>query len=65
MKQWETALVRPGTTLEQAIKVLDRAALRIVLVVDIQQKLLGTMTDGDLRRALIKHQSLDTAVEKS
>ena len=64
MKHWEAALVRPGTTLEKAIKVLDRAALRIVLVVDNQQKLLGTMTDGDLRRALIKHQPLDTAVEK-
>jgi len=63
MKHWKTALVRPGTTLEKAIKVLDRAALRIVLVVDNQQKLLGTMTDGDLRRALIKHQPLDTAVE--
>lgn len=63
MKHWEAALVRPGMTLEKAIKVLDRAALRIVLVVDNQQKLLGTMTDGDLRRALIKHQPLDTAVE--
>lgn len=63
MKHWETALVRLGTTLEKAIKVLDRAALRIVLVVDDQRKLLGTMTDGDLRRALIKHQPLDTAVE--
>lgn len=63
MKHWEAALVRPDTTLEKAIKVLDRAALRIVLVVDNQQKLLGTMTDGDLRRALIKHQPLDTAVE--
>lgn len=63
MKHWETALVRPGTTLEKAIKVLDRAALRIVLVIDEQRKLLGTMTDGDLRRALIKHQPLDTVVE--
>ncbi|MFI0472264.1 nucleotidyltransferase family protein [Halomonas sp. HMF6819] len=63
MKQWEKALVSTGTSLNDAIKVLDGAALRIVLVVDQQRKLLGTLTDGDLRRALISHQPLESAVD--
>ncbi|RBI69742.1 alcohol dehydrogenase [Vreelandella sulfidaeris] len=64
MKHWEAAVVAPGTSLEQAIQVLDKAALRIVLVIDAEGQLLGTLTDGDVRRALIRHQSLAVAVEE-
>lgn len=64
MKHWEAAVVAPGTSLEQAIQVLDRAALRIVLVLDTHGQLLGTLTDGDVRRALIRHQTLAVAVDE-
>jgi dTDP-glucose pyrophosphorylase len=62
MKPWRKALVNSDVTLEQAIEVLDKAALRIALVVDANDVLLGTLTDGDVRRALLKHLSLDTPV---
>lgn len=62
MKSWRNALVNSDATLEQAIEVLDKAALRIALVVDSKDKLLGTLTDGDVRRALLKHLSLETPV---
>lgn len=64
MKHWKATVVVPGTPLEQAIQVLDRAALRIVLVVDGQGYLRGTLTDGDIRRALIAHQSLSVPVDE-
>lgn len=64
MKQWRNALVNPGFSLEQAIGVLDKAALRIALVVDETGILLGTLTDGDVRRALLNHLSLDTPVSQ-
>ncbi|RDB42161.1 CBS domain-containing protein [Halomonas sp. DQ26W] len=64
MKKWERALVSPVTTLGEAIKVLDREALRIALVVDDQQRLLGTLTDGDVRRALLDKQTMDATVEE-
>lgn len=64
MKQWRNALVNRGVSLEQAIEVLDKAALRIALVVDEGGTLLGTLTDGDVRRALLKHLPLDTPVNK-
>ncbi|MGY6563455.1 MAG: nucleotidyltransferase family protein [Halomonadaceae bacterium] len=64
MKQWEAALVVPGTPLEHAIEVLDSAALRIVLVVDEHNRLMGTLTDGDIRRALIRHLPMSVPVEK-
>jgi dTDP-glucose pyrophosphorylase/CBS domain-containing protein len=62
MKNWKTVSVTPNTTLESAIGVLDKGGLGIVLVTDSNDVLLGTMTDGDVRRALLRHQSMDTAV---
>ncbi len=62
MKKWERALISPGTALSEAIEVMDREAFRIVLVVDDQQRLLGTLTDGDVRRALLGKQTLEAAV---
>ena len=47
MKPWRKALVNSDATLEQAIGVLDKAALRIAVVVDANDKLLGTLTDGE------------------
>jgi dTDP-glucose pyrophosphorylase/predicted transcriptional regulator len=64
MKLWRKALVNSDVTLEQAIEVLDKAALRIALVVDSSDKLLGTLTDGDVRRALLKHMPLETPVSQ-
>ncbi|MGF2733398.1 nucleotidyltransferase family protein [Marinobacter sp. DUT-1] len=64
MKPWRKALVNSDVTLEQAIEVLDKAALRIALVVDANDKLLGTLTDGDVRRALLKHLPLETPVNQ-
>lgn len=62
MKNWESVLVGPLTPLQEAIAVLDKGALRIVMVVDEHRKLLGTLTDGDVRRALLRHQPLSTPV---
>jgi dTDP-glucose pyrophosphorylase len=64
MKQWQNTLVKRDASLEQAIEVLDKAALRIALVVDDAGTLQGTLTDGDVRRALLKHLSLDTPVNR-
>lgn len=64
MKEWRNALAQSGISLEQAIEVLDKAALRIVLVVDENERLLGTLTDGDVRRALLQQLPLDTPVDR-
>ena len=42
---------------------MDREALRIVLVVDERRRLLGTLTDGDVRRALLRQISLNGPVK--
>jgi len=62
MKKWQNVLVAAGMPLEKAIEVLDRGGLRIALVVDPENRLVGTLTDGDIRRALLKHVPLDCEV---
>lgn len=62
MKPWRNALANIDASLEKAIEVLDKAALRIALIVDSEGKLQGTLTDGDVRRALLKHLPLGTPV---
>lgn len=62
MKSWEAVLVRPDATLEQAINTLNQGGLRIAIVVDEARRLLGTVTDGDVRRALLSHRALDVPV---
>lgn len=54
--------VRQEDSLREAMARIDRGAIGIVLVVDDAQRLLATITDGDLRRALLAGVSLDTTV---
>jgi dTDP-glucose pyrophosphorylase len=50
-------------TILKALELLDLYALRIVLVVDEDNHLLGSITDGDIRRGLLKGQNLHASVE--
>tara|TARA_B100000519_G_C14254536_1_gene444332 strand:+ start:3058 stop:4104 length:1047 start_codon:yes stop_codon:yes gene_type:complete len=45
--------VQPDITIRQAMKVLNQAAEKCLLVVDANRKLLGSLTDGDLRRGIL------------
>lgn len=59
---WRNALINPKTSLQEAIHVIDKAALQIALVIDDLGRLSGVVTDGDIRRALIRGLPLDHAV---
>jgi dTDP-glucose pyrophosphorylase len=54
MKNWEEALIGPDATLIQALAAIDRSRCQVALVVDAQRRLLGTLTDGDVRRCLLR-----------
>ncbi|MBA4804668.1 MAG: CBS domain-containing protein [Brevundimonas sp.] len=59
MNGWERTLIAPDTTLRTALQVIDATGVGIALVVDEQRRLLGTLSDGDIRRALIVGGSLE------
>jgi dTDP-glucose pyrophosphorylase len=50
---WKKILVSPLSNIQDVLKVIDNESLQLALVVDIDNRLLGTVTDGDIRRALI------------
>jgi dTDP-glucose pyrophosphorylase len=61
---YESCLLKSDATIAQAIAVLDSSVFKIVLVVDAGKKLLGTITDGDVRRGILKGFSLADNVTK-
>lgn len=59
---WQNLCLRSHDTLRHAIEVIDRGAKRIALVTDDAGRLIGTVTDGDIRRGILRHLSLDAPV---
>jgi len=64
MKNWKNVLVSPDSSIRETIHILDKGALRIALVVDISNRLIGTVSDGDIRRGILKGIDLDNKVSQ-
>jgi dTDP-glucose pyrophosphorylase/predicted transcriptional regulator len=62
MHDWKKTILKQTDIMRSAIEVLNNEALRIVIVVDDERRMVGTVTDGDIRRGLVKHQSLDISL---
>jgi dTDP-glucose pyrophosphorylase len=61
---WKNILVSPLSNIQDVLKVIDSEALQLALVVDLDNRLIGTVTDGDIRRALINDMPLSSAVSE-
>lgn len=59
---WRDAVLTLDATLATALRSLDLTALQIVLVLDVDGRLLGTLTDGDVRRALLRGETLQDPI---
>lgn len=57
-------LVYKNIILRDALKKLSVTGEKCLLVIDKERKLLGTLTDGDIRKALIKNFHLDDNISK-
>lgn len=64
MNEWKKVLVPPNTSIQEAINVIDKSSLQIALVVDNNNHLLGTVTDGDIRRGILKGIPLEAPVSR-
>lgn len=54
--------IDPDTSIRNSILVLNDTAKQILLVVDKDSRLLGTLTDGDIRRSMINNVSMNETV---
>jgi dTDP-glucose pyrophosphorylase len=63
-KFWKKTLLDSKTNIKDAIKSLANSSLQIVMINDEKGLFLGTVTDGDIRRALLKGLSFETNILK-
>lgn len=61
---WQPLRVAPEASVKHTMAVIDQARLGIALVVDADDRLLGTVTDGDVRRAILRGVGLDAPVRE-
>lgn len=64
MKNWKQIVVSPETTVLKTMEVIDQSTLQFSVVVDYQNKLLGTVTDGDIRRGILNGLSVHEPIHK-
>lgn len=62
MKSYKDILLNPNSTIKEALQIIDSGAMKIALVVDDKDKLLGTISDGDIRRAILEDRQLESEI---
>lgn len=63
MRNIENIKLKPNATIKEALILIDKGSMQIALIVDENDKLLGTLTDGDIRRGLIKGLGLNDSIK--
>jgi len=63
MKNIENIIVNESTSVLEVLQIIDKSSKQIAIVVDGNKKLLGTISDGDIRRALLNNVSLNESVK--
>lgn len=61
-ERWRMAILPANATIQQAIRNLDKVSIKIVLVVNERTELEGTISDGDIRRGLLKGLDLKSPI---
>tara|TARA_B100001121_G_scaffold95861_1_gene84833 strand:- start:294 stop:1367 length:1074 start_codon:yes stop_codon:yes gene_type:complete len=55
-------ITKTTETIKNVLKQLDKASVKLVIVTDEENKLLGTISDGDIRRLLLNGKKLQDQV---
>ena len=64
MRHYKEHLIKKGTIIKDALKIMDKLAQdAFVFIVDENDKLIGSLTDGDVRRGLIKGLNINQPVD--
>lgn len=64
MKDWKSILVREENTLLETMRIIDKSSLQFAVVVNSDGMLLGTVTDGDIRRSILRGDSLNVNITR-
>ncbi len=61
---WQKATLPPEVSIEEAARNLTDSALKLAVVVDSLGRLVGTISDGDIRRGLLRGLTLESPIEE-
>jgi dTDP-glucose pyrophosphorylase/predicted transcriptional regulator len=64
LRDWQNIFIQASASIHEAIKKMTINRLQICLVVNGENGLLGTVTDGDIRCGILKGLSLDNPVDE-
>ncbi len=64
IKSLESFLLRPSDSIRKVMAFIDKNGKGIALIVDKERRLLGTVTDGDIRRAILARIDLEKSVSE-
>lgn len=62
MIEWKKTILSLDATMSDAVRSLEESRLQIVLIVDPTNMLKGTITDGDIRRGILRGETLNAPV---
>lgn len=63
LKTWHKIILSQSNSISEAIENINNNSYGIVLVTDNKNKLIGTITDGDIRRGFMNHISIDAPIK--
>lgn len=63
-RNWQLALVGPEASILETIRAIDAANTQMAAVVDASRRLLGTATDGDVRRGILRGIPLEAPISQ-
>ena len=56
-------IVKEATQIKNAMTKLSKSAKKCLVVLDDEKKLIGTLTDGDIRRAFLKGKKFNDTIK--
>ena len=63
MNDWKDSLIREQATIRDAIETIDESSFQVAIVTDEKLKLLGIITDRDVRRGVLKGIPLSESID--
>jgi len=64
MKNLSKIFIKENSTIKEALNAIDTGAVKIALVLNNDGELLGTISDGDIRKSILKKENLSGSIEK-
>ena len=61
---WKKTILNVSSNINDAIKNLNSSGLQIIIIVDKKKNFVRTITDGDIRRGLIKGLNLQSSIKR-